>query len=139
MVCQFAVLLLLDERRHPPKNACGAEGDSQQAVSSIGGEDSLLGLCLGFVVGIERFIRKWDALIDIDEILAIEDHTGRTGVYEFRNIMFLGGGNDSLGTVHVYLPVEGRVLKTSSWRSCVNDARCAALENKGILRGEPKR
>jgi hypothetical protein len=99
--------------KDPPKNACGANGDSQKAVSSIGGEDGLLALCLGFVVGIERLIRKWDALVDMDEILAIEDHTGRTGVYKFRNIIFLGGGNDSLGTVHVYLPVESWVLKTS--------------------------
>jgi hypothetical protein len=49
-----------------PKNACGAKGDSQEAVSSIGGEDGLLGLCLGFVVGIERLIRNWDALVDMD-------------------------------------------------------------------------
>ena len=118
-----------------PKNACGAKGDRKKAVSSIGGEDDLLGLCLGFVVGIERFIRKWDALVDIHKILAIEDHTGRTGVNKFRNFIFLGGSNDSLGAVYVYLPVEGWVLKASSWRSCVDDARCAALENKGILRG----
>jgi len=98
-----------------PKNACGAKGDSQEAVSSIGGEDSLLGLRLGFVVGIERFIRKRDALVDMDKILAIEDHTGRTGVNEFRNFIFLGGSDDCLGTVYVYLPVQGWVLKTSSW------------------------
>ena len=111
MVCQSPVPFL--GKKDLPKDACGAKGDSQEAVSSIGGEDGLLCLCLGFVVGIERFIRKWDALVDMDEILAIEDYTGRTGVYKFWNIIFLGGGNDSLGTVHVYLPVEGRVLKTS--------------------------
>jgi hypothetical protein len=113
MVCQYAVLLL--EKKNSPKNACGAKGDRQEAVSSIGGEDSLLGLCLGFVVGIERLIRKWDALVDIDKIMAIEDHTGRTSVNKFRNLIFLGGSNDSLGTVYVYLPVEGWVLKTGSW------------------------
>jgi len=98
-----------------PKNACGAKGDSQETVSSIGGEDGLLRLCLGFVVGIERLIREWDALVDMNKIPAIEDHTGRTGVNKFRNFIFLGGSNDRLGTVYVYLPVEGWILKTSSW------------------------
>jgi hypothetical protein len=119
-----------------PKNARGAKGHSQEATGSIGGEDGLLGLRLGFVVGIERLIRKWDALVDVDEIPAIEDHTGRTGVNKFRDFIFLGGSNDSLGAVYVYLPVEGWVLKTSSWRSCVDDARCAALKNIRILREE---
>jgi hypothetical protein len=98
-----------------PKNARGTEGDGQEAVSSIGGEDELLGFCLGFVVGIEWLFRKRYTLVDVDEIMAVEDHTGRAGVNEFWNIVFLGGGNDSLGTVNVYLPVEGWVLKTSSW------------------------
>src|SRR6266566_4818312 len=90
-VCQCARLLL--GKMNSPKNACGAKGDRKKAVSSIGGEDDLLGLCLGFVVGIERFIRKWDALVDIHKIQAIEDHTGRTGVNKFRNFIFLGGSN----------------------------------------------
>ena len=98
-----------------PENACGAKGDSQEAVGSIGGENGFLGLCFGFVVGIEGLIRKWYTLVDMDKILAIKDHTGRTGVNKFRNFIFLGGSNDSLGTVYIYLPVEGWVLKTSSW------------------------
>jgi hypothetical protein len=103
------------EKKDSPKNPCRAKGDGQEAINSIGGEDGLLGLGLGFVVSVERFIRKRDALVNMDKILAIEDHTGRTGVYEFWNFIFLGGGNDNLGTVYVYLPVEGWVLKTSRW------------------------
>lgn len=101
--------------KNPPKNACGAKGNSQEAISSIGSEDGLLCLCFGFVICIERFIRKWNALVDMDKVLAIEDHTGRTGVNKFRNFIFLGGSNHGLGTVYVYLPVKGWVLKTSSW------------------------
>ncbi len=101
--------------RHLPKNARGTKGDSQKAISSVGGKDELLGLCLGFIIGIEWLIRKWYALVDMNKILAIEDHTGRTSVNKFRNFVFLGGSNDSLGTVYVYLPVEGRILKTGSW------------------------
>ena len=70
----------------------------------------------------------------MDEILAVEDHTGRAGVNELWNIVFLGGSNDSLGAIYVYLPVEGWVLKTSSWRRCVDNARCAALGEEETLR-----
>ena len=44
--------------RHLPKNARGTKGDSQKAISSVGGKDELLGLCLGFIIGIEWLIRK---------------------------------------------------------------------------------
>jgi len=98
-----------------PKNARGTKGDGQEAVGSIGSEDELLGLCLGFVVGIEWFIGILDALVDMDKILTIEDHTGRAGVNKFRNFVFLGSINDSLGTVYIYFPVKSRVLKTSNW------------------------
>ena len=77
------------------------------AISSVGGKDELLGLCFGFIISIEWLIRKWYAFIDMDDILAIEDHTGRTGINKFRKFVFLGGSNNSLGTVYVYLPVEG--------------------------------
>ena len=70
----------------------------------------------------------------MDEILAVEDHTGRAGVNELWNIVFLGGSNDSLGAIYVYLPVEGWVLKTSSWRRCVDNARCATLGEEETLR-----
>jgi hypothetical protein len=110
---QCAAILL--KKENIPENARGSKGDGQEAVSSISGKDELLGFCLGFVVSIERLFRKRYALVDIDEILAIEDHTSRAGVNEFWNIVFLGGTNDSLGTVYVDLPVEGWVLKASSW------------------------
>jgi hypothetical protein len=111
--CQDAAILL--RRQSLPKNARGAKGDGEEAVSSIGGEDELLSFCLGFVVGIEGLFRKWYALVDVDEILAVKNHTGGAGENELWNIVFLGGSNDSLGAVYVYLPVEGWVLKASSW------------------------
>jgi hypothetical protein len=45
-------------------------------------------------------------------------------------LIFLSGGNDGLGAIYVYLPVECWVLKTGSWRSSVDDTRCTALRIK---------
>lgn len=110
---QCAVILLRKE--NVPENARGAKGNGQEAVNSIGGKDEFLGFCLGFVVSIEWLFRKRYALVDVDEILAVEDHTSRAGVNELWNFIFLGSSDDGLSTVYVYLPVEGWVLKASSW------------------------
>jgi hypothetical protein len=110
---QCAAILLV--KGNIPENARGAEGNGQEAVGSVGGKDEFFGFCLGFVVGIEWLFRKRYALVDVDEILAVEDHTSRASINELWNFIFLGRSDDGLGTVYVYLPVEGRVLKASGW------------------------
>jgi hypothetical protein len=108
--CRRLTILVPGGKADSPENARRTKSDGQKAVSAVGGEDEFLGFRLGFVVGIEWFIRKWDALVDVDEVLAIEYDTGRASVYEFRNFVFLGRGNDGLGAIYVYLPIEGWVL-----------------------------
>jgi len=98
-----------------PKNARGTKGDGQYAVNPVGREDKLLSLCLGLVVGIEWLFGERHSLVNIDEILTVEDHTSGTSIDELWNFVFLGSGNDSLGTVYVYLPIECGVLNTRSW------------------------
>jgi hypothetical protein len=98
-----------------PKNARRAKGNCQQTVSSVGREDKFLGLGLGFVVSVKRLFGGRHALIGIDEVLTVEDYASGAGVDKFRNLVFLGSGNDGLGAIYVYLPIEGRILESSGW------------------------
>jgi hypothetical protein len=126
--CQCAAIIRGKE--NVPENSRGAKSDGQKAVSSVGSEDKLFGFCLRFVVGIERLFGNRHTLINVNEILAVEDHTGRAGVNELWDVVLLGGINDSLGAIYVYLPVEGWVLNIMSWRRCVDNARCTTLEKE---------
>jgi len=111
--CHYAALPPARGKADPPEDARRSKGNCQQTVSSVGREDKLLGLGLGFVVSVERLFGERYALIGIDEVLAVEDHTSRAGVDKFCNLVFLGSANDGLGTIYVYLPVKGRVLEAS--------------------------
>ena len=121
-----------------PKMPAGRRATvSKPSVPLAARTDEFLGFCLGLVVGIERLFGKRNSLVNVDEVLAVEDHTSGASVYEFGNFVFLSGGNDGLGAVYVYLPVECWVLKTGSRRSSMDDTCCTTLRiNKKRLRNK---
>ena len=101
----------LRRERNSPENARRAKSDGQQTVNFVGCNDYLFSFCLGLVVGIQRFLRERNAFVDVNQVLAIEDHTRRASVDEFWNLILLGGGNDRFGAIYIDLPVESWVLE----------------------------
>lgn len=117
-----------------PENARRAKSDGKQAINSVGCKDQLFRFCFRFVVRIHGLVGQRNAFVDVNQVLAIEDHTRRASVDEFWNLVFLGRGNDCLRTVYIDFPVEGRILDTGGGRSCVDDTGRATLEERKKMR-----